>query len=148
MLVGFVQAEVLAKVSKVQKEKDFLQQTSESLLRNQDDFRTQLAAEQAAVRAKEAQITDLTEQVSPASWLHLLRICMGPDYWFIGNGTMPCLSADDKPHLDRMLINEHMQRQSLLYARGTYSGCAVWVTSYMQSGEQCLFGCSKPLCYW
>ena len=66
MLVGFVQAEVLAKVSKVQKEKDFLQQTSESLLRNQDDFRTQLAAQQAAVRAKDAQITDLTEQVSPA----------------------------------------------------------------------------------
>lgn len=63
---GIVQAEVLAKVSKVQKEKDFLQQTSESLLRNQDDFRTQLAAQQAAVRAKDAQITDLTEQVSAA----------------------------------------------------------------------------------
>ena len=66
MLVGFVQADVLVKVSKVQKEKDFLQQTSESLLRNQDDFRTQLAAEQATVRARDAQITDLTEQVSPA----------------------------------------------------------------------------------
>ncbi|KAA6419525.1 MAG: BRCA1-associated -like [Trebouxia sp. A1-2] len=43
-------AEIAVKVSKLQKEKDFLQQTSESLLRNQDDFRTQLAAEQAKVR--------------------------------------------------------------------------------------------------
>ncbi|DBA77623.1 hypothetical protein WJX77_012528 [Trebouxia sp. C0004] len=56
-------AEIAVKVSKLQKEKDFLQQTSESLLRNQDDFRTQLAAEQAKVKAKDAQITDLIEQV-------------------------------------------------------------------------------------
>jgi hypothetical protein len=60
-----VQAEIAVKVSKLQKEKDFLQQTSESLLRNQDDFRTQLTAEQAKVKAKDAQITDLTEQVCP-----------------------------------------------------------------------------------
>ena len=60
-----MQAEIAVKVSKLQKEKDFLQQTSESLLRNQDDFRTQLAAEQAKVTAKDAQITDLTEQVCP-----------------------------------------------------------------------------------
>lgn len=51
------------KLSKLQKEKDFLQQTSESLLRNQDDFRTQLIAEQTKSKAKDAQITDLTEQV-------------------------------------------------------------------------------------
>ena len=60
-----MQAEIAVKVSKLQKEKDFLQQTSESLLRNQDDFRSQLAAEQAKVKAKDAQITDLTEQVCP-----------------------------------------------------------------------------------
>lgn len=60
-----MQAEIAVKVSKLQQEKDFLQQTSESLLRNQDDFRTQLAAEQAKVTAKDAQITDLTEQVCP-----------------------------------------------------------------------------------
>lgn len=57
-----------AKVSKVQKEKDFLAQTSESLLRNQDDFRTQLAAEQAAARSKDEQIKDLTDQVRISSW--------------------------------------------------------------------------------
>ena len=54
-----------AKVSKLQKEKDFLAQTSDSLLRNQDDFRTQLAAEQAAARSKDEQIKDLTDQVRP-----------------------------------------------------------------------------------
>ncbi len=63
-LACHMQAEIAVKVSKLQKEKDFLQQTSESLLRNQDDFRTQLTAEQANVKAKDAQITDLTEQVS------------------------------------------------------------------------------------
>ena len=57
-----------AKVSKLQKEKDFLAQTSESLLRNQDDFRTQLAAEQAAARSKDEQIKDLTDQVRISSW--------------------------------------------------------------------------------
>ncbi|KAL3143980.1 hypothetical protein ABBQ32_003790 [Trebouxia sp. C0010 RCD-2024] len=56
-------AELAVKLSKLQKEKDFLQQTSESLLRNQDDFRTQLLAEQTKSQAKDAQITDLTEQV-------------------------------------------------------------------------------------
>lgn len=59
-----MQAEIAVKISKLQKEKDFLQQTSESLLRNQDDFRTQLAAEQAKVKTKDAQIAELTEQVS------------------------------------------------------------------------------------
>ena len=58
-----VQAELAGKLSKLQKEKDFLQQTSESLLRNQDDFRTQLIAEQTKSKAKDSQITDLTEQV-------------------------------------------------------------------------------------
>lgn len=58
-----MQAELAVKLSKLQKEKDFLQQTSESLLRNQDDFRTQLLAEQTKSQAKDAQITDLTEQV-------------------------------------------------------------------------------------
>ena len=58
-----LQADLAVKLSKLQKEKEFLQQTSESLLRNQDDFRTQLAAEQAKVKAKDAQISDLTEQV-------------------------------------------------------------------------------------
>ena len=59
----FMQAELAVKLSKLQKEKDFLQQTSESLLRNQDDFRTQLVAEQTKSKAKDAQVTDLTEQV-------------------------------------------------------------------------------------
>lgn len=58
-----MQAELAVKLSKLQKEKDFLQQTSESLLRNQDDFRTQLVGEQTQSKAKDAQITDLTEQV-------------------------------------------------------------------------------------
>ena len=58
-----MQAELAVKLNKLQKEKDFLQQTSESLLRNQDDFRTQLVAEQTKSKAKDAQITDLTEQV-------------------------------------------------------------------------------------
>ena len=40
-----------------------MQQTSESLLRNQDDFRSQLIAEQTKSKAKDAQISDLTEQV-------------------------------------------------------------------------------------
>ena len=58
-----MQAELAVKLGKLQKEKDFLQQTSESLLRNQDDFRTQLIAEQTKSKAKDAQIADLTEQV-------------------------------------------------------------------------------------
>ena len=62
-----LQAEAAAKVSRLQKEKDFLAQTSDSLLRNQDDFRTQLAAEQAKVKARDAQVADLTEQVCFAS---------------------------------------------------------------------------------
>lgn len=53
-----------ARLSKLQKEKDFLAQTSESLLRNQDDFRKQLATEQAASRSKDEQIRDLTDQVA------------------------------------------------------------------------------------
>ena len=61
-----LQAEMTAKVSKLQKEKDFLAQTSESLLRNQDDFRRQLAIEQAAVKSRDEQIKDLTEQVQAA----------------------------------------------------------------------------------
>ena len=61
-----LQAEMTAKVSKLQKEKDFLAQTSESLLRNQDDFRRQLATEQAAVKSRDEQIKDLTEQVQAA----------------------------------------------------------------------------------
>ena len=51
-------------MSKLQKEKDFLAQTSDSLLRNQDDYRTQLAAEQAKVKARDAQVADLSDQVS------------------------------------------------------------------------------------
>ena len=58
-----LQAEASARVSKLQKEKDFLAQTSESLLRNQDDFRTQLATEQAKIKDRDAQVADLTEQV-------------------------------------------------------------------------------------
>ena len=58
-----MQAELAVKLSKLQMEKDFSQQTSESLLRDQDDFRTQLAAEQTKSQAKDAQIIDLTEQV-------------------------------------------------------------------------------------
>ena len=64
---ALLQAEMTAKVSKLQKEKDFLAQTSESLLRNQDDFRRQLAIEQAAVKSKDEQIKDLTEQVQGLS---------------------------------------------------------------------------------
>lgn len=64
---ALLQAEMTAKVSKLQKEKDFLAQTSESLLRNQDDFRRQLATEQAAVKSKDEQIKDLTEQVQGLS---------------------------------------------------------------------------------
>ena len=64
---ALLQVEMTAKVSKLQKEKDFLAQTSESLLRNQDDFRRQLATEQAAVRSKDEQIKDLTEQVQGLS---------------------------------------------------------------------------------
>ena len=71
-----MQAELAVKLSKVQKEKDFLQQTSDSLLRNQDDFRTQLVAEQTRVKAKDAQITDLTEQVCTSSYQQLLKTCI------------------------------------------------------------------------
>lgn len=66
LLIGLteLQAELSAKLSKLQKEKDFLAQTSESLLRNQDDYRKQLAAEQAASKSKDEQIRDLTDQVA------------------------------------------------------------------------------------
>ena len=63
MTLTILQAEAAAKVSKLQKEKEFLAQTSDSLLRNQDDFRTQLATEQAKVKARDAQVAELTEQV-------------------------------------------------------------------------------------
>ena len=63
-------------MSKLQKEKDFLAQTSDSLLRNQDDFRTQLAAEQAKVKARDAQVADLSEQVCAFVCVTALPACL------------------------------------------------------------------------
>lgn len=50
-------------MSKVGDEREFLRSLNETLLANQREFNTRLAASQAEVTAKQAQLEDLQEQV-------------------------------------------------------------------------------------
>jgi hypothetical protein len=51
-------------LSKVTEEREFLRSLNETLLSNQKEFNTQLAAAQAELKDKDAQLQDLQEQVS------------------------------------------------------------------------------------
>lgn len=57
------QSELTASLSKVTEEREFLRSLNETLLSNQKEFNTKLAAAQAELKDKDAQLQDLQEQV-------------------------------------------------------------------------------------
>ena len=53
----------MSSLGKVTEEREFLRSLNETLLSNQKEFNSQLAAAQADLKEKEAQLVDLQEQV-------------------------------------------------------------------------------------
>lgn len=69
-----VQSGLTGSLSKVTEEREFLRSLNETLLSNQKEFSSKLAAAQAELKEKDAQLQDLQEQVGggvPA--LHCIR---------------------------------------------------------------------------
>jgi hypothetical protein len=58
-----LQADLMSSLGKVTEEREFLRSLNETLLSNQKEFNSQLAAAQADLKEKEAQLVDLQEQV-------------------------------------------------------------------------------------
>lgn len=60
---AFLQSDLTANLSKVTEEREFLRSLNETLLSNQKEFSSKLAAAQADLKDKDAQLQDLQEQV-------------------------------------------------------------------------------------
>jgi hypothetical protein len=69
------QAELTGNLSKMTEEREFLRSLNETLLSNQKEFNTQLAAAQAELKDKDAQLQDLQEQVGKG--VECIGLCGG-----------------------------------------------------------------------
>lgn len=62
-LTPVLQADLTSSLGKVTEEREFLRSLNETLLSNQKDFNSKLAAAENALKEKDAQLQDLQEQV-------------------------------------------------------------------------------------
>lgn len=69
-----VQSELTGSLSKVTEEREFLRSLNETLLSNQKEFSSKLAAAQAELKEKDAQLQDLQEQVGGGRACIALRL--------------------------------------------------------------------------
>jgi hypothetical protein len=77
-----MQSELTGSLSKVTEEREFLRSLNETLLSNQKEFSSKLAAAQAELKEKDAQLQDLQEQVGGWSGASaFLVLCLTSTVW-------------------------------------------------------------------